>query len=70
MSMPLHVTPRRLQKMLIGLQKYGIDLRYQPGNYLLADTLTRVQRLVSEDENVEFKTINTIEAVPITSRRF
>ena len=40
---PLANTPPRLQRMLLRLQKYDIDLIYKPGKeMLLADTLSRV----------------------------
>ncbi|XP_061190306.1 uncharacterized protein LOC133198195 [Saccostrea echinata] len=39
---PLHIAPKRLQRMLLRLQKYTIHLAYHPGKEMfLADTLSR-----------------------------
>ena len=39
---PLAVTPQRLQRMLLRLQKYNLQVRYKKGKgMLLADTLSR-----------------------------
>ena len=39
---PLHVAPRRLQRMMIRLQKYDFEEKYMPGkNIVLADILFR-----------------------------
>lgn len=42
MKKPLNETPARLQRMLLKLQHYNIDLRYKPGKEMfIADTLSR-----------------------------
>lgn len=42
MRKPLHDTPKQLQRMLLQLQKYALDVRYKKGKQmLLADTLSR-----------------------------
>ena len=39
---PLHHAPKRLQGMMIRLQKYDLDIHYERGNRMfLADTLSR-----------------------------
>ena len=39
---PLHRAPKRLQGMIIRLQKYDLDVKYQKGDTMfLADTLSR-----------------------------
>lgn len=50
----LNKTPARLQRMLIQLQKYDINLIYKPGKHLLiADALSRayVNENVNDDVN-------------------
>lgn len=43
MKKPLHAAPKRLQRMLLRLQKYDIILQYRPGKEMyLADNLSRV----------------------------
>ena len=42
MKKPLSQTPPRIQRLLIRLQKYQLEVRYVPGKYLyIADTLSR-----------------------------
>ena len=44
MKKPLSTAPARLQRMLLRLQKYDINLIYKPGKDLkIADTLSRAQ---------------------------
>ena len=39
---PLHIAARRLERMMIRLQKYNFEVEYIPGkNMVLADTLSR-----------------------------
>ena len=39
---PLHAAPKRLQRMLLRLQKYNLHVQYLPGSkMLIADTLSR-----------------------------
>ena len=38
----MHLTPKRLQRMRLRLQKYPLDVRYKKGSYMyVADTLSR-----------------------------
>lgn len=60
---PLHVVPRRLQRMMIRLQKYDYEVHYIPGKeMLLADTLSRAP-LNDESEDVEFENVNAVHEV-------
>ena len=39
---PLHLAPKRLQRMMLRLQKYDLEITYKPGTEMyLADTLSR-----------------------------
>ena len=49
---PLQSAPKRLQRMLMRLQKYSIDIQYRPGKELyLADTLSRAYLAYDVDTN-------------------
>ena len=54
---PLHIAHRRLQRMMIRLQKYDFEVEYMPGkNMLLADTLSRAPISEASTE-MEFGTL-------------
>ena len=57
---PLHIAPRRLQRMVIRLQKYDFEVEYMPGkNMVLADTLSRAP--ISEvSSEMEFWNVNVV----------
>ena len=38
---PLNRAPKRLQRMLLALQKYSLQVKYKKGEMFLADTLSR-----------------------------
>ena len=45
MLKPLNSAPKRLQRMLLHLQKYNLQVKYKRGDKLfLADTLSRAHR--------------------------
>ena len=45
MLKPLNSAPKRLQRMLLHLQKYNLEVKYKSGDKLyLADTLSRAHR--------------------------
>ena len=51
-SKPLDKAPARLQRMLLRLQRYDIDLRYKPGKELYsADTLSRAHLPTTGDDD-------------------
>ena len=51
-SKPLDKAPARLQRMLLRLQRYNIDLRYKPGKELYsADTLSRAHLSTTGDDD-------------------
>ena len=53
---PLYQAPVRLQKMIMTVQKYSIDVVYHPGKYLvIADTLSRAFLPEPPDNTLEAK---------------
>ena len=69
---PLLSAPKRLQRMLLRLQKYDICVTYVPGrDMLLADTLSRayLPENNKEDIETEVETVNMIDHLPISAER-
>ena len=72
MKKPLHAAPKRLQRMLLRLQKYDIQLQYRPGKEMyLADTLSRAYLPLDKQEvdTTEFESINAVDDMPISGER-
>ncbi|CAC5412463.1 unnamed protein product [Mytilus coruscus] len=73
MKKPLHAAPKRLQRMLLRLQKYDIILQYRPGKEMyLADTLSRAYLKETSDTSIttdEIESINMIDELPISEER-
>ena len=55
--------------MMIRLQKYDSEVRYEKGNMFLADTLSRAYLPSSEQAESEFETINMVKFLPISEAR-
>ncbi|XP_021340038.1 uncharacterized protein K02A2.6-like [Mizuhopecten yessoensis] len=72
MHKPLYQTPLRLQRMLLRLQKYDIELKYRPGKELvLVDTLSRayIQKSVTDDnlsEEIERHVMSVLRNIPVS----
>ena len=67
---PLHRAPKRLQGMMIRLQKYDLEIRYERGNRMfLADTLSRAYLPSRVQVESEFETINVTNYLPISQAR-
>ena len=67
---PLHRVPKRLQGMMIRLQKYDIEVKYEKGsNMFLADTLSRASIPGAGQSASEFETINMMKYLPISDER-
>ena len=67
---PLHRAPKRLQGMMIRLQKYDLEVRYERGNRMfLADTLSRAYLPSCTQVESEFETINMMKYLPISEAR-
>ncbi|CAC5389163.1 unnamed protein product [Mytilus coruscus] len=73
MKKPLHAAPKRLQRMLLRLQKYDIILQYRPRKEMyLADTLSRAYLKETSDTSIttdEIESINMIDELPISEER-
>lgn len=71
---PLLSAPKRLQRMMLRLQKYDVEVVYVPGPEMwLADTLSRAYLPESTprgDVEAELETINMTQHVPISADRF
>ena len=65
---PLSQAPRRLQGMMMRLQKYDVQVSYERGkNMLLADLLSRAYLTTAEDpEHQEFENVNMASLLPIS----
>ena len=69
---PLFKAPRRLQGMLMRMQRYQVTVVYKPGKEMhLADTLSRAFPSSNEDASPqeEFEQINMVNYLPITNDR-
>ena len=67
---PLHRAPKRLQGMLIRLQKYDLVVQYARGSRMfLADTLSRAYLPSGAQIESEFETINMMNYLPISEAR-
>ena len=67
---PLHRAPKRLQGMMIRLQKYDLEIQYQRGNRMfLADTLSRAYLPSCTQVEAEFEAINMVNYLPISEAR-
>ena len=62
---PLHRAPKRLQGMLIRLQKYDLVVQYARGSRMfLADTLSRAYLPSGAQIESEFETVNMMIYLP------
>nr|XP_002738307.1 PREDICTED: uncharacterized protein K02A2.6-like [Saccoglossus kowalevskii] len=69
---PLHSTPKRLQRMLLRLQQYEVNLLYHPGKQMyLADTLSRAYLLDEPLDGLQtdIETVNMLDYLPIAEPR-
>ena len=67
---PLASAPRRLQGMLMRLQRYEIEVRYRPGREMhIADMLSRAYLPCSDRDKCEFEQVNMAKFLPIRPER-
>ena len=67
---PLHRAPKRLQGMMIRLQKYDQEIQYERGTRMfLADTLSRAYLPSRVQVESEFEAINVTIYLPISQAR-
>ena len=83
MKKPLHKAPKRLQRMMLALQKYDLKVTYKPGRHLyIADTLSRAYinsdkeaksygevRQVNDMQQKDPEEINLLKYLPISEER-
>ncbi|XP_063962569.1 uncharacterized protein K02A2.6-like [Lytechinus pictus] len=65
---PLHLAPKRLQRMLVRMHTYDVVIRYKPGKEMyLADTLSRAYLQSGKtDEMRELETVNLAMHIPVS----
>nr|XP_054766977.1 uncharacterized protein K02A2.6-like [Lytechinus pictus] len=65
---PLHLAPKRLQRMLVRMHTYDVVIRYKPGKEMyLADTLSRAYLQNGKtDEMRELETVNLAMHIPVS----
>ena len=66
---PLASAPKRLQRLLLRLQQYNVDLRYKPGSEMyLADTLSRafLKSTIQSRAEEEAETIHATDFLSIS----
>ena len=67
---PLHHAPKRLQGMIIRLQKYDLEVKYEKGNKMfLEGILSRAFLPAAEQDESEFETINMIKYLAVSEER-
>ena len=69
---PLHMAPKRLQRLLLRLLVYDVDLGYRSGRQMeLADTLSRAYLPHNEPTRFEedVQTINMVQDLPLAAAR-
>ena len=67
---PLHCAPKHLQGMIICLQKYDLEVRYEKvSRMFLADTLSRASLPAGDQDESKFVTINMIEYLLASEER-
>ena len=70
MKKALASAPKRLQGMMMRLQKYDINLIYVPGkNLLLADTLSRAYRPTTDGRHDDFEHVHALQYMAMTDSR-
>jgi len=70
---PLHTTPMRLQRMLLRLQRYSLNVIYKRGkDMVLADTLSRAHAsgIIASIKDDEFENVDHKESLPISNERW
>ena len=67
---PLSCAPPRLQRMLLHLQKYDLNVEYRPGTSLvIADTLSRAPSKETEMEDQDLFQVHTITYLPVSMEK-
>ena len=70
MKKALANAPKRLQGMMMRLQKYDINLIYAPGKHLLlADTVSRAYRPTTDGRHDDFEHVHALQYMAMTDSR-
>lgn len=73
---PLSSAPKRLQRLLLRLHNYDVDIKYKPGNEMyLADTLSRAyvetnQHIHKSETEIEVESIQAFDYIPMSEAQF
>ena len=66
-SKPIHKSPKRLQRMLMALQSYSLDIQYKKGALMwISDALSRAYRMTTESAQHDTSVVRAIEEVDHT----
>lgn len=61
---PIHKSPKRLQRMLMALQNYTLDIQYKKGTLIwIADTLRRAYRSTTECAQHDISEVRALDEV-------
>ena len=67
---PLRSAPKRLQGMLLKVQKYDVSIVYKPGpDMYLADTLRKAFLPNTDNAQGEFERVDAVKLLPMTDER-
>ena len=67
---PLYKAPPRLQRLLLNLQKYDLEVTYKPGKEMfLADTLSRAYLEETKEDLLPDFEVNTLMYLPVTPEK-
>ena len=67
---PLRCAPKRLQGMFLKIQKFDINIVYNPGSRMyLADTLSRVYLPSSKNTQGDFEMVNVLKILPVSEEK-
>ena len=68
--MPLRCAPKRLEGIFLKIQKFDINIVYNPGSRIyLADTLIRVYLPSSKNTQGDFEMVNVLKILPVSEER-
>ena len=67
---PLRCAPKRLQGMFLKIQKFDINIVYNPGSQMyLADTLSRAYLPSSKNTQRDFEMVNVLKILPVSEEK-
>ena len=61
---PIHKSPKQLQRLIMALQKYTLDIQYKKGTLMwIADTLSRAYRNTTESTQHDVGEVRVLEEI-------